>query len=181
MHQLVNKKKMRIFSLYHIPCSSYPAWLHFHNNVRWGIQIMTLFITHFQGQGSVWCFVTWCFFAATTCYIIPPPKFADCPLSAVRGCIFIVVAGAVHIWKQSVFIRIQRKCHTVATHTHVHDFELRHVSAKNDPCCKLTGAQLNIIGTEELASDWRVWGVQKFLRHRVALRNMHFPSFCNQL
>ena len=168
-----------LFSPYHFPCSPYPAWFHFHNNVRWGIQIMTLFISQFQGRGSVWYFVTWCFLRNDLLYHRSPQAcglpLVSCPrlhIQCSRRCCPYLEAVC--------FIRILRKCRTVVTRTHVHDFELRHVSAKIDPCCKQTGVQLNMIGTEELASDWRVWGVQKVLRHRVGLRKMYFPSFCNQ-
>jgi len=168
-----------LFSPYHSPCcSSYPAWFHLHNNIQWGIQIMTFFITQIQGRCSVWYFVTWCFWRRLVISSPPPARglpLISCPqlhIQCSRRCCLYLEAVC--------FIRILQKCRTMVTRTHVHDFELRHVSAKNDSCCKQAGAQLSMIGTEELASGWRVWGVQKFLRHRVASRKMHFPSFRNQ-
>ena len=112
---------------------------------------MKLFISQFQGRGSVWYFVTRCFFNGDFLYQTLPARglpLVSCPqlhIQCSRSCCPYLEAVC--------FIRILQECRTMVTRTHVHDFELRHVSAKNDPCCKQAGAQLNTIGAEELASD----------------------------
>ena len=115
----------------------------------------------------------------------PHPKLVDCPFSAVLGCIFSVVAGAVRIWRQSVS---SSSCESAVPLWQAHTCTIlnyavshpRTILVANKRCtCSLQPSYM--IGAEELARGWCLWGVHKFLRHRVALRKMYFPSFCEVL
>jgi hypothetical protein len=49
----------------------------------------------------------------------PTPKLEDHPLSAVRGCLIILITAALHIGSRSS-IRNLRTHHAVVTGTHIH-------------------------------------------------------------
>jgi len=105
---------------------------------------------HYEIPRSRFCVIFRNMFFKATCSIIPPAHglpLVSCPQLHVqcsrRCCLYLEAV---------CFIRLLQKCLTTVTRAHVHYFELRHVSAKNDPRYKQAGAQLNMIGTEELAS-----------------------------